>query len=247
MTADRTADESTNRDGDSTARRKSSRREIFGSGVPPWSRAFGAALFVIGVTATFSYVMSEDPVERGDIVIGAFTDQFIDDFERPSSSSLGRGPGVSWNDEVGTWAIEIGVVYLPDPDPSFNVVTTDAGSPEMSISANVGGGGLCGVTVRYQDPNNYVALLRASGFGVWNIVEVVNGKERSLGTVSDVASTNVTVRLDIGPNLVTAVVGLFRTQLSVDVPLTGTKMGLIARGGAMETCTWDDTVGRLAN
>jgi hypothetical protein len=213
---------------------------------PPWSRVFAAALFVIAVAAGFSYLMSEDSVERGETIVGAFTQEFADSFDRPAADSLGSGPGVTWDAERGTWAIQIGVVHLSKPDPFFNVVTSDAGSSDMSISANVGGNGLCGVTVRYRDPDNYLALLRANGFGVWNIIQVVNGKETSIGTVSDVAATNVDVRLEVGPDLVTASVGLFRTEVAVSAAAGGSKLGLIARGGAMETCTWDDAVGRQA-
>ncbi len=218
--------------------------EIAGSGRQSsggWQILVGT-LFVIAVAAIFSYVMSENPEQRGETVVAAFSPVFIDTFQRPASNSLGDGPGVTWKGDRGAWAIEIGVVHVAEPDPFFNAVVADTGSSDVSIAALVGGAGLCGLTVRYRDPDNYLALLRVSGFGVWNIVEVVDGNERVVGTVADVPAPNVTVTLEVGPSIVTAVAGLYRTSIVVDPAEGGTKVGFMARGGAMETCTWDDAV-----
>ena len=90
-----------------------------------------AILVAIGAATAFSYVMSEDPLERGDGTAGAFVQEFSDDFDRPASASLATSSDVAWLTEHGSWSIEIGVAHLSTPDPLFNASTVDVGTSAM--------------------------------------------------------------------------------------------------------------------
>lgn len=213
-----------------------------------WVKLLVGAIFVLVVAGGFSYLMSEDPAERGETIpIGAFTLGATDDFNRPDSvGDLGTGPLGTWTTEGGLWTLQIGVALASFPDPEFNAALVDATVRDVSVSANVGGQGVCGIAVRYADPRNYLALLRVNDFAVWNVVEVVDGVERIIGKVDDVPGANVTVTLEVGPDVVTARVGMGRFTAVASPAQGGTRVGFVARGGDMSSCVWDDVTVRTA-
>ena len=213
-----------------------------------WWVPFVGAIFVIVIAATFSYFMSEGSEDRnGSAAVGAFEDEFTDTFDRPATvDGLGEGPGVGWTDVRGGWGVQGGVAFLPSPDPTMNVTVDDIDTRDVRIAAVVGGDGVCGVTARYLDEDNYLALIRVPGFAVWNVVEVVDGVERVIFKVPDSANPNVAVVLEVGDDIVTAVSDFSRVSVVASPAPGGTRVGLIARGGDMDTCTWDDVVVRRA-
>ena len=208
---------------------------------------FVAVVSVIVAVAAFAYVMTNSGDGRERENTGAFEDEFTDTFDRPASQDgLGAAPGVGWTDVRGQWGVQGGVAFLPSPDPTLNVTVDDIDTRDVQIAAVVGGDGVCGVTARYLDEDNYLALIRVPGFAVWNVVEVVDGVERVIFKVPDTANPNVAVVLEVGDDIVTAVSDFSRVSVVASPASGGTRVGLIARGGDMDTCTWDDVVVRRA-
>ncbi len=206
-----------------------------------WAVLIGAS-FVILVAALFSYILSEDADERsGSANPPAFAGGFFDDFNRPADSDgLSVGGPVIWSSERGQWGLQVGVAFIVVPDPVINVVVTDLGSDSSSISAFVGGQGVCGVVARYSDPGNYTALVRVPGFAVWNLIEVVGGTERILTTLPDITDNNVGVGLAVADDVVVASVGIRQASVVERSSLTGTRVGLIAKNEEAGMCTWDN-------
>lgn len=207
-----------------------------------WLAVLLGAVFVIVVTGIFSYVMSEDARERANgEAVAAFGGGFTDDFNRPADTEDLVGKQTQdWKSERGGWGVQSGLVYLPAPDPDLNVAVVEANSDSVSVQADVSGFGVCGVVARYSDPENYVGLVRAHGFGVFNIVEVVRGKERIVGTVPDVDDTDVNIGLVVGDDTISARVGFQLRSIAERSPLSGTQAGLIAQKENAGLCLFDN-------
>jgi hypothetical protein len=208
-----------------------------------WVAVFFGALFVIVVVAAFSYFVSEDGARKDAEPAGAFLDSFIDSFDRPAD---GAALGDQWSSVRGGWGIQLGVAYLPRPDPTLNLALVDVGAREVSIAATVSGNGLCGVVARYEDERNFVALVRVQEFGVWNLLEVADGVERRIDTVMDIPFTAVGVALEAGDDIVAGAVAFNRVTVVTSPSPAGSSVGLVAMGGEMGACTWDDVVVRRA-
>jgi hypothetical protein len=208
-----------------------------------WVAVFFGALFVIVVVAAFSYFVSEDGAREAADPPGAFGAEFNDSFDRPAD---GAALGGEWSSGRGGWGTQLGVAYLPSPDPTLNIALVDVGASDVSIAATVGGSGLCGVVARYEDEQNFVALVRVQEFGVWNLIEVADGVERRLEAVPDLPISTVGVALDVGDDMVAGAVGFNRVTAVVSPSPAGSAVGLIAMGGEMGACTWDDVVVRRA-
>jgi len=108
------------------------------------------------------------------------------------------------------------------------------------VLAKVSGRADCGILARYVDPQNYIALVRAFKYGVWNLVSVEHGTETVLAKLPDVKSAGVTVKLETGHRVVTAYVADQSTTVILPTTTTAAPVGFVAHGGAATACAWDD-------
>ncbi|MFZ4717971.1 MAG: hypothetical protein ACOYMR_01015 [Ilumatobacteraceae bacterium] len=208
------------------------------TGTPWWHVALGA-LFVIAVTTGISYVLSEDPAERGEVTnIG---DTRSDDFNRPRDDrGLGTGPIGTWTSERGVWSLQLGTAFISFPDKDRSLAVVDASAKAVRVAATVWGDEVCGIVARYERPDQYVALIRVAEFGVWNVVEVDAGDEVVLGKVPDLDTDGVGVSLSVDDDLVQAEVGLQRISVRYSVRSQGTSIGLVGQADTATSCSWDD-------
>lgn len=154
--------------------------------------------------------------------------------------ATGSGSGESWTAADGSWAEEAGVVFVDDAPERGGIVTTDVGELDHTVQLRIGGFGQCGVVGRYQDPTSFVALIRVHPFGVWNLIEVVDGAETILATVPDSNARDLDVSLTVTDRVVKASVGFSTVSLAHDVTARGTRVGFIARGDDSDGCSWYD-------
>lgn len=207
-----------------------------------WAVLLAGIVFVIAVTATFSILMTRDD---NDPATPAFSLVLIDQFDRPASED---GLGEGWVSDAGGWAIEAGVALLREPVANGdNLTTYDIGSSGQAVNMKVAGTALCGLVVRYEDAFNYMGLIRVSPFAVWNIVEMVDGKETVIGKVPDEDANNSNVTLTATDSVVSASVGLKTVTIVHESAPAGTRFGLIARNEGAATCSWDDVTAQRAN
>lgn len=207
-----------------------------------WIVLVAGVAFVIAVTATFSILMTRDD---NDAKPPAFSSVVIDNFDRPASAD---GLGSGWRQDAGGWAVEGGFALLRTPvTKGDNLTTYELGGTGQSVNLKVGSRSQCGVTVRYQDPFNYLALVRAAPFAVWNVVEMADGVESIIAKVPDEDAETVSVTITVTDRLLSASVGLKTLTLVRANAPTGTRFGLIARGDDVTACTWDDVTAQRAN
>lgn len=172
------------------------------------------------------------------------------------------------------WALPIGVVFAvvvaatfsyimsADPEeragPSTLSTTADGLQDDFERRASAGGlqsegtvdgtseQGIWGVVARYSDPENSTARVRVTQFAVWSIVEVSGDAERVLGKVLDVDDNTVGIPLFVGPEVITANVGLRQTSVVEESKLTGTRSGMGGERWDAASCTWDNLAAAAA-
>jgi hypothetical protein len=170
----------------------------------------------------------------------AFSTAFTDDFNRHNSARLGNSSGgATWVSAGGTWSVVRHVAVLSTTADKVGVVL--GGLVQYgAVEARVSGRGRCGVVARYVAPDTYLMLERLSEFGVWNLTSVEKGHETVLGKVDDFPDDAVTVRIETGHRLVTAIVG--DRSVTVAAPATSAvqAVGLIGRGTGLVACSWDN-------
>ncbi len=202
---------------------------------------------MILVATALSYIMSENPPppELSGAEL-AFTGVFSDNFDRAANDEgLNDGEVDQWIIERGGWGVQVGVAFLPMPDADRNLAVVDVGSRAASVSALIGGLGVCGVVARYADERNYVALVRVPAYGVWNVVIVTDGLLVQLGKLGDISDANVPVTLAVADDLIVASVGGREATFVQKAAFDGTSVGLIGEGGA-SSCAWDNFVAQVA-
>lgn len=203
-----------------------------------WLRLFAMALFVIGVTGAFAYIMRNEYLVSE---AGALTAEFGDSFDRPArTDGLGETPnGQKWRPVAGTFGIDGGVALVTEA--SGNTTIAVVGSLEYpTVTARVSGRGACGLVSRFVDDKNYVAARRAPVLGKWVLVAVRGGKETLLAQLPDDGSAAFNVRLDSASRAVTMTVsGKSVTAIDPSEP-SGTSVGLLAGENGVLTCAWDD-------
>lgn len=170
-----------------------------------------------------------------------------DDFERPSSrDGLGDAtPGGRWQEVLGGWDIDRGDAYLRSPNSGglLNTALVDLGSADGSVEAVVAGAAVCGVIVRYADPNNFVVLKRVPLFGVWNLEQVRKGVSSRLTFAADSNTPTVTVRLDFRDDDYTVYIGAASVTARGGGRTGGTSIGLYAEGTDARNCRWGSVRG----
>jgi hypothetical protein len=198
--------------------------------------------FLLALLLTRDFTPARQPVS-------AFSPMLSDSFDRPSSDEgLGTTSDGTWIDVSGGWGVDAGIAILRRPaEDRDSIATIGVTVPQVSVSLRVAGLSQCGVIVRYQDPLNYLSMIRVHAFGVWNIYEVVDGNELLLAEVPDENSNDVRVTLTATDHVVAASVGFASVTVVHDPALEGTKVGLVARGEGAGQCSWDDLNVQRAN
>ena len=199
-------------------------------------------LFVILVAGSFSYLMTKDDSKAAKAIPASSSTKVIDDnFDRPASAdSMGRTRGGAlWTSVGGTWGIAAGSAYLPAPVEGNNFALLEVGA-NASSRAQVAGGQACGVVGNYVDPSNHLALVFAPNYGVWNLNQVVNGKNETLASLPDSKDARERIALEVDLPVITITVGLQHVSVVRDGLPKGTLAGLYARGLESRTCTFDD-------
>ncbi len=203
-----------------------------------WLRLFAMALFVIGVTGAFAYIMRNEYLVSE---AGALTAEFGDSFDRPArTDGLGETPdGQKWRPVVGRFGIDGGVALVTEAGGKTTIAVV--GSLEYpSVTARVSGSGACGLVSRFVDNKNYVAARRAPVLGKWVLFAVRGGQETVLAELPDDGSAAFNVRLDSASRAVTMTVsGKSVTAIDPTEP-SGTSVGLLAAENGVLTCAWDD-------
>lgn len=125
----------------------------------------------------------------------------LDSFARPDDdNALGVVPsGPPWSNDTGGWGIAGEQAYVPSPAAGRSHAVVDRGqgngAVQVELSRVVHGAGLL---FRYQDPQNYWAVVVAPSYATWAVVKVVEGIEETVGNtgLSPIADgTTVGVRM----------------------------------------------------
>jgi hypothetical protein len=201
-------------------------------------------LFVILVAGSFSYLMTKDDSSAAKAKPTSSSAKVVEDnFDRPASAtSMGRAnSGAVWTTVGGTWAVAAGAGYLPAPVEGDNFALVEVGA-NASSRAQVAGGQACGVVGNYVGPLNYLALVFAPKYGVWNLNHVSGGKSETLTTLPDTKDVNKKIALEVNLPVITITVGLQHVSVIRDGVPKGTLSGLYARGLDSRSCTFDDVV-----
>ena len=199
-------------------------------------------LFVILVAGSFSYLMTKDDSKAAKEIPATSSTKVVEDnFDRPASAvSLGRARGGAlWTFVGGTWGIAAGAAYLPAPAEGDNFALIEVGA-NASSRAQVAGGQACGVVGNYVDPSDYLALVFAPKFSVWNLNQVSGGKSETLASLPDSKDARERIALEVDLPVITITVGLQHVSVVRDSLPEGTLAGLYARGPESRTCTFDD-------
>jgi len=205
-----------------------------------WLRLALGIVFVLTVIVSFSYVMSDRPVDPNDD--GAFKLAFVDDFDRPAKSSgLNSAKVDNWKVVTGNWSVQISGAYLTQSDPKQSLALVKVDTTSMLVQAKISGNARCGIVSGATDANSFVSILRAPKFGVWVVNRVANGKATKLGTLPDPGSGTQTISLSVSKDLVRVAVGNSTASFVNRGMGLGQMGGLFALGDAAP-CVWDDVV-----
>lgn len=210
-------------------------------------RPFGGVISVLIVSMLATTLVAS--CSSTDAPRPAFSPEFTDSFDRASSATdLGSSGDRSWTAAAGVWGVEAGAAVLRrSSGTGENIATIDVTEPNHSVTVRIAGFAQCGVVVRYQDPLNFLLLLRVNPYAVWNVVEVVDGNEHLLFKVPDSGNHDVDVSLTATDHAVAASVGFQTVRIVHDTALRGTRVGLLARGESAAECSWNDLTAQLAN
>jgi hypothetical protein len=170
----------------------------------------------------------------------AFSEAFTDDFGRENSVRLGNSSGgATWVSARGTWSIVGRAAVLSTNADKVGVAL--AGLVQYgAVEARVRGRGRCGIVARYVGPNTYLVLERLSEFGVWNFTSVMDGNETVLARITDFQDDAVTVRIETGHRIVTAIVGDRSATVQLPATTAVQPVGLTGRGSGLVGCSWDN-------
>ena len=213
---------------------------------PPWVCIFAGAtgLLVVSMLAILLVRSSSSTSAPS----SAFSAAFSDSFDRSSSATeLGSNGDRSWTADAGVWGVEAGAAILRNPSTGDNIATIDVAERNHTVNVRIAGLTQCGVVARYQDPLNFLMLTRVNSFAVWNLVEVVDGKEHLLIKIPDSGDHDVDVSLTATDHVVAASVGFKTVRIVHETAPQGTRVGLLSRGEGAAECSWDDFTAQRAN
>jgi hypothetical protein len=160
---------------------------------------------------------------------------------RSGESALPESSGQGWLAISGEWGVNQSVLKLIHPSSEMNLVVFDAGA-QGSIGATMTGKSYCGLVANVVDADNYVALLRANPYGVWNVVEVDHGNSKLIGTLPDPGTASVSAELRAASGRVWAFVGKSIATFPLRNKSIGTKAGFAQWGDATPACLFDDAL-----
>jgi len=157
----------------------------------------------------------------------------------PAADSL-QPPAVVWVNLAGDWTMKNSTLEATNQVSGMNFAVASL-ERQASIRATVEGDSYCGVVANVVDAKNYVALLRAKPFLLWNVVQVLDGEPKTLGTIEDPATPKVSVELRVHNVKVWASVGRVTKDFSLQANNVGTAAGF-GQAGVSPPCHFDDAV-----
>ncbi len=170
-----------------------------------------------------------------------------DSFDQVASSVDSAGDSeLQWSVLVGEWERWESALRSTSASAVMNLVVVNAGS-QASIKARVTGVSYCGLAANVSSADNYVALLRAKPYGIWNVVEVVSGESKRRGTLPDPGTSEVDAQLRVGDGKVWAFVGPSVATFSLETNSVGTSSGFAQWGDSSPSCSFDDAVVMVPN
>lgn len=207
-----------------------------------WLRLLGAILFVVVTIVTAVSLLEAEPDTTGQRPVSGTSVRARDNFARPADpTSLGRAlNGGRWEAISGTWGIAGEAAYVSSPLED-NIAVLDA-KATASAGALITGAAQCGVVAGFTDATDYVALVRAPNFGVWNLIRRSGGTSTKLAALPAAKSDPESVILTVDPPMVTARTAGKSVSVVVEGLSGGHLGGLIASGPGATLCAFDDVV-----
>lgn len=147
---------------------------------------------------------------------------------------------VAWVNLAGDWTMKNSTLEATNQVSGMNFAVASL-ERQASIRATVEGDSYCGVVANVVDEKNYVALLRAKPFLLWNVVQVLDGEPKILGTVEDPQTLKVSVELRVHGAQAWASVGPVTKDFSLQGNSVGTAAGF-GQAGVSPPCQFDDAV-----
>ena len=145
-----------------------------------------------------------------------------------------------WVNLAGDWTVKNSALEATNQVSGMNFAVASL-ERQASIRATVEGDSYCGVVANVIDAKNYVALLRAKPFLLWNVVQVLDGEPKTLGTVEDPATPKVSVELRVHGAKAWASVGSVTKDFSLQATNVGKAAGF-GQAGVSPPCHFDDAV-----
>ena len=145
-----------------------------------------------------------------------------------------------WVNLAGDWTVKNSALEATNQVSGMNFAVASL-ERQASIRATVEGDSYCGVVANVIDAKNYVALLRAKPFLLWNVVQVLDGEPKTLGTVEDPATPKVSVELRVHGAKAWASVGPVTKDFSLQATNVGKAAGF-GQAGVSPPCHFDDAV-----
>lgn len=174
------------------------------------------------------------------------TVRFSDSFARANSATdLGSDDlGHQWQVDGGAWGIDDEMAYISrvsETPAQFSLATAHVDDTDGVWSATVVGSGVCGLVVRYVDPQNFLVVKRVPLYDLWNIEEVTDGESVRLGYLADPGDGPVQVIIGYrGSSITVSVGGAVHQPLTTALdPSTGA-FGLFGEGVTARECRWQD-------
>jgi hypothetical protein len=207
-----------------------------------WFRLLGAILFVVVTIAVSVRLLEAKPESKSQRPVSGTTVVARDNFARPADpTSLGNAlNGSRWEALTGTWGIAGEAAYVSSPLED-NIAVLDA-KVTASTGALITGAAQCGVVAGLTDATDYVALVRAPNFGVWNLIRQFGGTSTKLAALPASKSDPEAVTLAIDPPMVTARTSGKSVSVVVEGLRDGHLGGLIASGPGAAICAFDEVV-----
>lgn len=165
-------------------------------------------------------------------MLGAADATIRDAFERPNAASLGRTEtGQAWRALRGTWGIRAEDAVLASKatrTPSIAIVDLGFADGVVQVTGTTVPEGF-GAAFRCRDAHNCWRVVAVPGFGTWNVLKVVDGRQTLLGGIGLATfgpGSTITVRMQ-GPRLTFYVDGV-ETKTIEDADLAdATGAGLV--------------------
>lgn len=170
----------------------------------------------------------------------------VDRFVQPDSVfSLGAAPRAgAWEAAGGIWGVARHRAYVAGAaSEGANIAVLDLSPGPSAVEVRMAHAAQgAGLVFRYQDPQDYWAVLDVPAYATWSIIKVTKGRatgagDTGLSPVGD--GTTIGVRL-LGPRIQVAL-GTKVVRTIVDPSLDRAGMaGLIAEGGAATAARFSD-------